>query len=203
MERGDFTRVAHIGMSFGGSTAAALGYEDPRCVAAVNLDGGDYHRRSANRPSPVPLLVFHSDWRYLAEELGDESAVDLDFGFNDFSYESYADAGQTEDVYRLRVKNVKHIGISDYPLMLREPLSSMLVGSIDSELMMEIINDFVLGFLDRHLRGIGNNFPNRQFAEHADDVVPHDASKVRSWWQTKTRVETQKLEKDLDEALAM
>lgn len=203
MERGDFSRVAHIGMSFGGSTAAALGYEDPRCAAAVNLDGGDYHRRSANRPVPVPLLMFHSDWRYFGEIFGDEGIMDLDFGFNDFSYERYAQAGQTENVYRLRVKNVKHIGISDYPLMLREPVSSMLVGSIDPESMMEIINDFVLGFLDRHLRRIGNDFPQAQFADHADDVVPHDASKVRSWWQTKSPDETLELEKRLAGALAL
>ncbi len=203
MERGDFTRVAHIGMSFGGSTAAALGYEDPRCVAAVNLDGGDYHRRSVNRPCPVPLLMFHSDWRYFGEVFGDEGKVDLDFGFNDFSYESHEQAGQTENVYRLRVKDVKHIGISDYPLMLRPPLSEILVGSIDPNAMMEIINDFVIGFLDRHLRGMNNDFPDAQFADHKDRVVPHDASKVRSWWQTKSSDERQLLEGRLADALAL
>lgn len=201
IERGDYSRLAHIGMSFGGSTAGALGYEDPRCVAAVNLDGGDYHHTPVNRDSPVPLLMFHSDWRYFGELFGDENPMDANYGFNDFSYESYAQAGQSEHVYRLRVNDVRHIGISDYPLMLRAPLSSMMVGSIEPNAMMEIINDFVLGFLDRHLRGVKIDFPQTQFAKHADHVVPHDASGVRNWWQGKTSDERASLENRLADAL--
>jgi len=41
IEHADLTRVAHMGMSYGGSTAAAAAYLDPRCVAAINLD--DFH----------------------------------------------------------------------------------------------------------------------------------------------------------------
>ena len=198
--RGDFSRVAHIGMSFGGSTAAALAYEDPRCAAAVNLDGGDYHFRSANRPIPVPLLMLHSDWSYFGNFMGEQN-IDLNFGFNDFSYESYSEAGRTENVVRLRVKNVKHIGISDYPLMLRQPVSEILVGSIEPNSMMLILNDFVLGFFDRHLRGIDNGFPADQFKDHAADVVPHDATEVRKWWQSKTSEEKRWLEHRLTENL--
>jgi len=197
IQRADFSRVAHMGMSFGGSTSGGACFEDPRCVAAVNLDGGDYHSTPVNRDAPVPLLMFHSDWHYFDEFFGDGQTMDLSFGFNDFSYENHSRAGLREDLYRLRVKDVRHIGISDYPLMLREPLSSAMVGSIDPETMMEIVNDFVLGFLDRHLRNIQNDFPESEFASHADDVVPHDASKVRTWWQTKSLDEIKVLEKRL------
>jgi predicted dienelactone hydrolase len=201
--KGDFSRVAHIGMSFGGSTSAGAAYEDPRCVAAVNLDGGDYYCKSINQDIPVPFLMFHSDWRVFADMLGADRPADLSFGFNDFSYERHAEAGLREDVYRLRVENVKHIGISDYPLMLRQPFSSLMVGSIDPDAMMLIINDFVRGFLDRHLRELNNDFPKNEFAAHADDVVPHDASAVRSWWTAKTPVETATLKQRLADELGV
>ncbi len=201
MSRADFSRVAHVGMSFGGSTSAAAGYEDPRCVAAVNLDGGDYYLKSVSQDTPVPLLMFHSDWRSFGKLIGDGEPADPSFAFNDFSYESHASAGGREDLVRLRVENVNHIGISDYPLMLREPVSSLLVGAIDPQTMMAIINDFVLGFLDRYLRGIDNDFPSKEFAAHAANVVPHDASKVRRWWQTKTPEQTQSLQQRLQDVV--
>ncbi len=201
--KGDFSRVAHIGMSFGGSTSAGAAYQDPRCVAAVNLDGGDYYFKSINQDIPVPFLMFHSDWRVFADMFGADRPADLSFGFNDFSYERHAEAGLREDVYRLRVENVKHIGISDYPLMLRQPLSSLMVGSIDPDAMMLIINDFVRGFLDRHLRELNNDFPEKEFAAHTDNVVPHDASAVRSWWTAKTPVEVATLKQQLADELGV
>nr|AKB95178.1 carboxylic ester hydrolase [uncultured bacterium] len=199
--KGDFSRIAHVGMSFGGSTSAGAAYEDPRCVAAVNLDGGDYYFKSINQDIPVPLLMLHSDWRVFADIFGDGRPADLTFAFNDFSYERHAQAGQREDVYRLRVDNVQHIGISDYPLMLRQPLSGLLVGSIDPDAMMRIINDFVRGFLDRHLRELNNGFPETEFATHANDVVRHDATAVRHWWAAKTPIEAATLEQLLADTL--
>lgn len=57
--RADFSPVAHVGMSHGGSTAAA--YLDPRSVAAINLDGSDPHHNGLNRDISVPLLMLHTD----------------------------------------------------------------------------------------------------------------------------------------------
>lgn len=201
ISRGDFSRVAHIGMSFGGSTAAGAAYEDPRCVAAINLDGGDYYFKSINQDIPVPLLMLHSDWRVFADLFGTGRPADLSFAFNDFSYERHAQAGQRDDIYRLRIDNVRHIGISDYPLMVRPPLSGLLVGAIDPDRMMQIINDFVRGFLDRHLRGLENDFPKIEFATHADDVVRHDATAVRRWWAAKPPIEVATLEQLLADTL--
>lgn len=192
--RGDFTRVAHLGMSFGGSTAAAAGYADPRCAAAINLDGGDYHLTPLNNPTPVPLLMVHSDWRYFADRWGVPDGNDPSFAFNDFSYERHARAGLDPQVYRLRVKNIRHLGISDLPLLLRPPLRGWLAGSIDADTMLRIVNDFVVGFLDHHLRGINNGFPEQPITDHAEHVDRHDAAEVRRWWREQSAAEKRWLE---------
>ena len=61
LSRRDFARVGHMGMSFGGSTAAAAAYADPRCAAAVNLDGSDFDHRGIDADIPVPLMMLYSD----------------------------------------------------------------------------------------------------------------------------------------------
>lgn len=196
--RADFTRVGHMGMSYGGSTAAATCYADPRCAAAINLDGSDFHHTGINVDIPAPFMMLYSDsmngWG-VVEDSGNKP-----FGFNDFSYERFETASLRDDIIRLHVKGATHYGVSDLTLLARGPLHKMLTGPIKGDLMVAIVNDFVLGFLDKYLLGITNDFPQEQFAAYADDVVPHDVSGVREWWLSKSAEEQAILEQKLEEA---
>jgi len=185
---GDFSKVGHMGMSFGGSTTGEVCQRDPRCAGGVNLDGGNYHPSQFNRDQPAPFLMFHSDWVQMFAAF-DEEDPDPEYGYNDFSYERHETAGMRNDIYRLRVKESLHLGVSDMVLMARQPVRGLLFGSIDGRTMIAIMNDIVLGFFNKHLRGVENDFPDAQFAAYADDVVPHDASAVRKWWMTTGRDE--------------
>ena len=199
LARADLTRVGHMGMSFGASAAAATAYADPRCVAAISLDGSDFHHTGINVDIPVPFMMLYSDsmnsWGVV------EDSGNRPFGFNDFSYERFETAGLRDDIIRLHVKGSTHYGVSDIQLMMRGPLHNMLAGPIDGNLMIGILNDFVSGFFDKYLRGITNDFPQEQFTEYADDVVPHDVSGVREWWLSKSAEERAVLEQKLEEAL--
>jgi len=171
LDRADLSRVAHVGMSFGGSTPAALAYADPRCAAAVNLDGSDFHYTGINADIPVPFLMLYSDSiNALGAVNGPPSRP---FAYNDFAHERFETAGTREDVVQLQVKGSTHAGVSDAQLMARGPLHSKLAGPIDGHLMLEALNDVGTGFLDTHLRGLPGDFPHQQFTTHADVTVTH------------------------------
>lgn len=199
LARADFTRVGHMGMSFGASAAAATAYADPRSVAAISLDGSDFHHTGINVDIPVPFMLLYSDSMNSFGVV--EDAGNRPFGFNDFAYERFETAGLRDDIIRLHVKGSTHYGVSDIQLMTRGPLHNMLTGPIDGNLMIGILNDFVSGFFDKYLRGITNDFPQEQFTAYADAVVPHDVSGVREWWLSKSAEEQAVLEQKLEEAL--
>jgi len=193
----DFTRVGYFGMSYGASAAAATAYEDPRCAAAIALDGSDFHQTlTVNSDIPVPFLMLYSDTMNVFGEVEGRP-----FAFNDFSYERFETAGLRDDVIHLHVKNALHNGVSDLPLMVRGPLGRMIVGPIDGELMIAVVNDFVGGFFDHYLRGVSNGFPREQFDAYSAYVEPHDVSGVRNWWSSKSPAERAALEAQLADAL--
>ena len=178
---GDFASVGEIGMSFGGSTTGGVCMVDPRCGAGVNLDGGDFDFQPFNRNVPAPFLMFYSDLDMIAAMVGGDPNA-TGHGFNDFSYERHETAGLRSDVYRLMVDNVTHLGVSDFPLFMRTPWRTALLGSIDAETLIRIQNDFVRGFFDKHLRGLENGFPEPEFARYAADVQPDRMDDLREWW---------------------
>ena len=195
IDHADLTRVAHMGMSYGGSTAAAAAYLDPRCVAAINLDGSDFHNNGMNADIPVPFLMLYSD---SIDDYGSvEEPSGRPFGYNDLTYERYETAGQREDVVRLHVRGSTHLGISDTQLMLRGPLHSMLAGSIDGDRMIQILNGFVGDFLDKYMRDIDNGFPDDNLAAYGE-VVAHDVSGVSDWWNAKTPQERRAAEQAIE-----
>jgi len=178
---GDFSRTAQMGMSFGGSTSGAICMVDKRCAVAVNLDGGDLHGKSFNKNLPVPLLMLYSDFENIIEQFGGNENS-LRRGLNDFSYERHETAGLRNDVYRVQVKKAQHMGISDFSLFMRSKIKELLVGSIEAEHLIQIQNDFVLGFLDKHFLNKQNEFPKVAYAKHAPRVEKNDISDIREWW---------------------
>ncbi len=199
--KGDFSRTGQMGMSFGGSTTGAFCMLDVRCSAGINLDGGDFHRQPFGANMPVPFMMLYSDFTNMSTFFGGDEKVPP-WGFNDFSYERPETTGLRDDVYRLMVRNVQHLGVSDFTLFTRNPVRDMLFGSIDSDAMLQIQNDFVRGFFDKHLLHRESDFPVSQFRQHARWVEPDDTNDVRDWWLEKHPEDTTErviLETDLGE----
>ena len=147
----------------------------------MNLDGGDFHAAPFNANMPVPFLMLYSDYDALARQLRDDDDGDT-FGFNDFSYERHETAGLREDVLRFKVADVAHLGYSDFNWFMRNPVRSLLLGSIDGGTMLALQNDFVRGFFDRYLRGAANDFPEGTVARYGVHVAPDAVSNMRRWW---------------------
>jgi len=176
---GDYTRIAHAGMSFGGSAAAAFCFTDTRCKAAFNLDGTNYHKVARENNIPVPFLMMHSDYLGLPAMLGKEHEGR---GDNEFSYEWPETTGLRSDLFRFMIRDSKHMGYSDLPLFTRNPIKSLALGAIDGETIIEIVNDFVLGFLDTYLSEKQVDFPVQQIQAHEHHMLIPDTSDIPRWW---------------------
>jgi predicted dienelactone hydrolase len=177
----DFSRTGELGISFGGTTSAAICMVDRRCAAAVNLDGGDFHFSTFGADLPVPLLMFHAELEGFYRMLGVEPQGELR-SFNDFSYESFGHAGQRADIYRMVLKGAIHSGLTDTGLFMRRPLRDGMFGSAPDRILVGAPNAFVMGFFDHHLRGMDNGFPATQYRRYDGWVQRYDNSPVRQWW---------------------
>jgi predicted dienelactone hydrolase len=173
-----------MGMSFGGAIAGSVCVLDHRCAAGVNLDGGDYPFQAFDGAMPVPFLMFHSDPSNIYRALGSKTGAL--HSFNEFSYETLATAGSNPNIYRVWLKGAQHVGLSDFSLFIRRPVRDPLLGTTPAKVLIGAQNDFVLGFFDRHLRGVANGFPAPQLKAYAGWEAPLPNAEVRIWWASKT-----------------
>jgi predicted dienelactone hydrolase len=185
---GDLSRVGEMGMSFGGATSGTVCMRDRRCAAGINLDGGDFPFQAFAADMPVPFLMFHSDLGNLYERLK-VPPPKAPRSFNEFSYESFATAGSRRDIYRVYLKGSQHLGISDFTLFMRRPARDTIFGTTPAKVMIGAQNDFVLGFFDRHLRGIANGFPQAELKRYKRWAAPVGVDGVRAWWAAKTEAQ--------------
>ncbi len=197
----DLTRTGEMGMSFGGATAGTIALLDPRCIAAINMDGGDFHFLAFNADMPVPFLMLHSDRSGLYSAMG-VTPKGEPRSFNDFSYERFAHAGQQQNVYRVEIKDSQHLGLSDFTLFMRRPLRDALLGTTPTEVMIGAQNDLVREFFDKFLRGKQNEFPEAQFKKYAEWVVPYKNTGLSEWWLAKPEEERADIERRIEELKA-
>lgn len=194
---GNFTKVGEFGMSFGGATTGAVCMVDRRCAAGVNLDGTDLGFDAFDRNMPVPFLMLLSDTSDVFKLLGAKPPAQPRGG-NEFSYERFADAGRLPTMHRVMVLDSKHVGITDFPLFIRQPFKGMILGNAPADDLIGTQKDLVLAFFDHYLRGADNGFPKAQIARWPGRLVPISSSYVASWWRTKSRAEQEQWTKRVD-----
>lgn len=185
---GDLTRVGEMGMSFGGATSGTVCMRDRRCAAGINLDGGDFPFQAFAADVPAPFLMFHSDLDNIYKSLK-VAPPEAPRSFNEFSYERLATMGARPDVYRVSLKGAQHMGLSDFTLFMRRPARDALFGTTPTRVMIGAQNDFVLGFFDRHLRGIASDYPKAELERYERWVTPIAVDEVRTWWAAKTEAQ--------------
>lgn len=146
----DRTRLAFAGMSFGGAASATTCHRVTACRAAVNLDGQNFDPALFDRAVGRPLLLMLSDWpRY---GLLEGQPREPDFSPNDLAYEPWASTGRNDDVVRVRLEGIRHLGFTDLVALLDGPKRQERVGDIDGGQALATINDVVLAFLDAYMR---------------------------------------------------
>jgi predicted dienelactone hydrolase len=126
----DSSRIGLMGMSYGGGAVTALCKEDARCRAVVNLDGGLWGKRKLE-PLTVPYLAVASQ-------------PNADF-FEHGLLTSEA------PFYAITVAGVEHTNFMDVSVLA--PVLEWLgvLGPIEGERALEIMNVLARGFFDAHL----------------------------------------------------
>lgn len=173
----DYARLGMVGMSFGGSTAPSVCQALTECKAAVNLDGESFDFSMYNTELRAPLLMLLTGERFNSAQFEDQ-----DVNPTDYAYERWAHAGERDDIVRMRVSSLRHVGLLDLSLSASRPWNAEMYGTIDGHLGTALISDAVLQFLDQYVRGRQDvDFPRSFFAEYPQ-ATRHDASHVLQWW---------------------
>ncbi|MEQ1779897.1 MAG: hypothetical protein ABMA14_00955 [Hyphomonadaceae bacterium] len=197
---GNLAKVGELGMSFGGAIAGELCMYDTRCAVGVNMDGGNFPFSSTNADEPVPFLMFHSDPANLYKEMERPVPATGPRSFNEFSYERIATAGSRPDVYRISLKNTQHLGMSDSSLFVGDTVKAALFGTAPAATMISAQNDFILGFLDKHLKGVTSDFPAKELAKFNGAVVVIPEADIAPWWNATPEAERAALEARINAA---
>lgn len=176
----DMQRLGAYGMSFGASGPAAA-FHDDRFKAAIDLDGGMFDSALFDVESDFPILVLHGDSTLVmpGQEILPWSA---------FLFEKFANAGQRANVFRLEVDGAAHVAFTDLSLLPKSlrtahPTVDGMLGSIDGQRMVSIMNDFTLAFFDHYLSGQGASLDEALRAQYPE-VSDVDVSFVRDWAAT-------------------
>jgi predicted dienelactone hydrolase len=174
---GDTKRLAFIGMSFGGATAASACNLVEQCRAAINLDGGNYDPALFNASVNRPLLLLMSDWVHLPLP---NRPSDPDFAPNDYAYEPWAKAGLDPNVVRLRLDGIRHMGFTDLILLMNGPEHEARFGTIEPRVAVAAIGDASLAFLDEYLKG-GSRKALDSVVARTPALRVHAPESVRHW----------------------
>jgi predicted dienelactone hydrolase len=177
MKSADFSKVAFTGMSFGGAVAASACDKDIRCDAAVNLDGFQFGDNLFNKKIRTPFLMVNYDW--MTYPLSGRF-ISWDFTANDYFYEPFHDAGNVADVYRIKVRLLKHMGFTDLPLFATPEINAPIVGALEGRLAVESVTMMVSAFLDRYLKAKEGSFPGTIFSKYPG-LVNRTATSVKAW----------------------
>lgn len=188
----DFSKVAIIGMSFGGSAAGAFCAMDNRCALGVNMDGIDMHLNTINKDIDKPFLMLHADLESFANTFG--APVDSNItSFNEFSYSSFSLSGGGDQVRRIEIKGMKHIAFTDFGLFVRHPHREKVVGSLAPGLGLNIQNDLILAFLDDYFKPSSIPRLDSLLKLHEDRVGELETDQVRNWWNSLSPVEQERV----------
>jgi len=174
----DRSRLAFAGMSFGGATSATTCYRVAACRAAINLDGQNFDPALFNGAVGRPLLLMLSDWpRY---GLLEGQPREADFSPNDLAYEPWREAGRDDDVVRVRLEGIRHLGFTDLVALLDGPKRNERAGDIDGGEALSATSDVVLAFLDVHLRD-GDAADLERTIERHPALKRHVPTRMQRW----------------------
>jgi len=144
----DAAKVAAIGHSFGGAASIAASIEDPRVVAAANIDGtpyGDLPDRQLTRP----FLLLQSD--YAETHHGD-------FFING---NGKLLAGMTAPGFRYEIRHANHYSFTDAPFFFAPPgrwlLAQVMGGGRGPAATQQVAADILAAFLTGPLTGAASD----------------------------------------------
>jgi predicted dienelactone hydrolase len=147
----NLAQLGVFGMSYGGATAVEVARTDARCRAAVNIDGLPFGGL-IDGTLATPLLTM------ACPELRSQQVPVLD--------------RVTGPAYLVTVPGTTHAGFTDLPWMFPRWLRrNPIVGRMDAARRSNCMNEFIVGFFERHLRGGPADMLDGAAATHGEVAV--------------------------------
>jgi len=134
----DTDRIGVLGHSMGGTASGQVCLTDQRCKAGINMDGmqlGDMIERNLS----CPFMFMHHD------NTGARNKM-----LNRIFFE------QSEGpAYLVLIRGTRHMNFSDFSLYGHASLARLtdVAGKIGGKRCIRILNDYVLAFFNKHLKG--------------------------------------------------
>jgi predicted dienelactone hydrolase len=178
LRQANLKKVAMTGMSFGGDVAAGACHATPICTAAINMDGGPYDTTLFNRALNRPFLMVMSDWLSLPV---DNHSFPKGYHPDDLQFERWSDAGLTPDVVRVRIRNIRHMALTDLPYLMQDPGREAALGTADPQRSGAALSHIFLAFLDTYLKGAPRSAITHVLTQYADTADVHDPAALRDW----------------------
>jgi len=129
----DLERLGIFGHSFGSTAAGEFCKLDDRCKAGIHIDGNQ-QGYNWGKPLLAPFLVMYSSNFYLG---------------NEFSYRS-----TSHDFWNMTIAGIDHMDFTDLGLALRGIEGKGMMGNVNNEEALQIINEVALIFFDHYLKGL-------------------------------------------------
>ena len=136
----DFSHVAYVGHSLGGNASFEVCARDPRCSAAIDLDGTVFSQvRSSGLKAPGLIL-----------QANDKASCD---GFCQRRKDDFKALTLSGPVRDIAVNGAEHLNFSDNSVLFMPVLRPVgQLGSIDGARGIVITRDLVRAFLDQGIR---------------------------------------------------
>jgi predicted dienelactone hydrolase len=131
----DLKSIGIIGMSMGGMATNEICISDSRVQAGINMDGGLIGSQ-LDKKIQTPFMFLNGK-RYVG-------------------YGKLFTSNITKDGYSLSVRDADHYNFTDYSIYKIQNLS-FLMGTIEGNRTIEIMNDLVVAFFDKYLKEKENN----------------------------------------------
>ena len=143
----DFDRVAMVGHSFGGATALQFCREDPRCRAAIDLDGIPFGSVVTDGLAKPAMFVLSDHSREMSDPASRRVLAEI---------QGIYDRLPKPRMYAT-IRTANHFSFSDQSLLNSQSATAMLrvigFGALDARRGLAISNEYVRTFLDVTLNG--------------------------------------------------
>lgn len=178
----DVSKLAYLGMSYGGHVAALSCMKDPRGRCGVNLDGDFATAEPFGREVGVPFLAFSRDLHAIARfsQAEVEPTSPSSMTSCDLAYEREDGMPPAAPVHRITLRGGMHWDFLDARILMPAGLPPGLMGDLPPERTALAIQESVLDFFDAYLKGASNAFPARVADEYRDLLVVQDRAAMHA-----------------------
>ncbi|WFA04632.1 dienelactone hydrolase family protein [Bacillus sp. HSf4] len=172
----DLDNIGMMGHSFGGATAFNTAYSNQNIKAGINMDGSLYNIGDKQAISKPFLFMESSSFitirnKALSGNISEEEIKNSGLtkeAFHNMIEERKKEYSIIDNASMVYIKGTEHYNFTDFQLFSKVLKWIGMTGEIDGGRGADIVNQYVLDFFNKHLKGVGGDLlkkPNPSYPE--------------------------------------